>query len=271
MRTANGTTSSYGVLEQRTTVTDLDRAAEEITYLGYAVVDSGYSMDEVSSFRQIFDAVHSKYVDIHKKEFLKEIDEYNGIRLPLAFHEKFRDLAMNRRVLDVVRKLIRNQFILNQQNGIINPPGEAYNQAVWHRDLPYQHFVSSKPLAINALFCIDDFTTENGATFVLPGSHAQEELPSDSFVTSKARQITASAGSFIVLDGMLFHRGGENKTSSQRRAVNHLYTTAFIKQQIDIRSALADQPAPPSDVADLLGFKYQVPRTIADYLKARRR
>jgi ectoine hydroxylase-related dioxygenase (phytanoyl-CoA dioxygenase family) len=204
-------------------------------------------------------------------EFLKEIDEHNGIRLPLAIDETFIDLATNPRVLELVGKLIRNKFILNQQNGIINPPGETYNQGLWHRDLPYQHFVSSRPLAINALYCVDDFTIENGATYVLPGSHTQEEYPSDSFVESKARQITAPAGTFIVLHCMLFHRGGANTTSLRRRAVNHVYSTAFIKQQIDIPSAMGGRSVRSAAVADLLGFRYQIPRTVADFLESRRR
>jgi len=262
---------SYGVLEQRVLANDTDRAAEEIAHLGYSVIDSGYSAQEISDIGRVFDAAHAKYIEVYGKDFLKKIDEYNGIRLPLAIDEKFIDLATNPRVLDLVQKLIRNKFILNQQNGIINPPDETYNQGLWHRDLPYQHFVSSKPLAINALYCVDDFTIENGATFVLPGSHAREEYPSDSFVESKAKQIASAAGSFIVIHCMLFHRGGANRTSSRRRAVNHVYTTAFIKQQIDIPSALAGRTVRSAAIADLLGFRYQIPRTVADFLESRRR
>ena len=262
---------SYGVLEQRVLANDTDRAAEEIAHLGYSVIDSGYSAQEISDIGRVFDAAHAKYIELYGKDFLRKIDEYNGIRLPLAIDEKFIDLATNPRVLDLVQKLIRNKFILNQQNGIINPPDETYNQGLWHRDLPYQHFVSSKPLAINALYCVDDFTIENGATFVLPGSHAREEYPSDSFVESKAKQIASPAGSFIVIHCMLFHRGGANRTSSRRRAVNHVYTTAFIKQQIDIPSALAGRTVRSAAIADLLGFRYQIPRTVADFLESRRR
>ena len=264
-------TSSYGVREQNIIASDVDRAAEEIAYLGYSVIESGYSADEITDIGRMFDAVHTKYVEFYKKDFLKGIDEHNGIRLPLAFDERFIDLATNPRVLDLVRKLIQNEFILNQQNGIINPPGEAYNQGSWHRDLPYQHFVSSKPLAINALYCVDDFTAQNGATFVLPGSHARETYPSDSFVAEQAKQVAAPAGSFIVLHCMLFHRGGANRTAARRRAVNHVYSTRFIKQQIDIPSALAGKPIRSPTVADLLGFKDQIPRTVADYLQSRLR
>jgi len=262
--------ASYGVLEQRVVASDIDKAAEELTHLGYAVVDSGYSSEQIDDIGRMFDAVHGKYVDTYGKDFLMAIDEYNGIRLPLAFDDKLIDLAANRRVLDVVKNQIDNEFVLNQQNGIINPPGEKYNQGAWHRDLPYQHFVSTKPLAINALYCVDDFTSRNGATLVIPASHTQEKYPSDHFIEANATQVTAPAGSFIVLNGMLFHKGGFNDTSIARRAVNHVYTVAFIKQQIDIPSALADRPIQSAELDVLLGYRYRMPRTIDDFLEDRR-
>ncbi len=263
--------SSYGVLEQSHAATSLDSAAEEIACVGYSVVESGYTPEEIVDIGRAFDAVHGRFIDRYKEDFLKEIDEYDGIRLPLAFDEKFVELAMNQRVMELVERNIRNKFVLNQQNGIINPPKQVYTQGMWHRDLPYQHFVSSRPLAVSALYCVDDFTAENGATFVLPASHGWEKCPSDSFMESKAQQITAPAGAFIVFNSMLFHRGGANRTSSRRRAVNHVYTCAFIKQQIDIPCALGDQPIRSEEAAELLGYRYKIPRTVADYLEVRRK
>jgi ectoine hydroxylase-related dioxygenase (phytanoyl-CoA dioxygenase family) len=103
--------------------------------------------------------------------------------VPLAYEPIFLELAANPRILKICRTLVADYVTLNQQNGIINPPnGQRYNQAAWHRDLPYQHFTSSRPLAINALFCIDAFTVENGATKVLPASHREEAFPSDAFI-----------------------------------------------------------------------------------------
>jgi hypothetical protein len=262
---------SYGVTEQRAVVSDLDKASEQLVCLGYCVLDAGYPVSEVDAIRRLFDMTHEQYLRRYGEELLRELDEHNTIRLPLALEPRFITLATNSRVLDLAARLIRNKFILNQQNGIINPPGETYNQGKWHRDLPYQHFTSTRPLAINALYCIDEFTAENGATYVLPGSHLQEAYPSDEFVMKEARQVTAPAGSFIILHGMLFHRGGANRTTLRRRAMNHVYTTAFIRQQVDMRSAFTDPAAQPAAVAELLGFKYQIPRTVAEYLQSRRR
>ncbi len=262
---------SYGVLDQRAVVDDINRTAEQITYLGYSVIESGYTTSEIDDIRRIFDETHRKYAERYGEHALREIDEYNGIRLPLVFNDTFLKLATNPKVIELVKKLIQNKFILNQQNAIINPPGQTYNQALWHRDLPYQHFVSSKPLAINALYCVDEFTTQNGATFVLPSSHTQEAFPSDAYIESNAKQVVAPAGCFVVLDCMVFHRGGPNGASVRRRAVNHVYTTAFIKQQIDIPSALGNERIFSPELADLLGFRYRIPRTVDEFLRSRRR
>ena len=46
--------------------------------------------------------------------------------------------------------------------------------------------------------------TENGATFVLPGTHHVTAFPPDRFVQKFETQIEAPSGSYIVLDAMLF-------------------------------------------------------------------
>jgi hypothetical protein len=262
---------SYGVLEQSQPDDAIASAAEEITCLGYSVIDGGYTPQEIVDLKHIFDDTHRKYLDCHGEPFLREIDEHNGIRLPLALDTRFLDVAANERVLRLVETLVRNKFVLNQQNGLINPPNAAkYNQGAWHRDLPYQHFVSSRPLAINALYCVDDFTAQNGATFVVPASHRHELCPSDEFIEKHAVQVSAPAGAFIVLDCMVFHRGGVNRTPVARRGVNHVYTCAFIRQQIDIPSVLGSKPARP-ELSELLGYRYRLPRGVAEFLAIRRR
>ena len=157
-----------------------------------------------------------------------------------------------------------------KQNGIINPPnGIRYNQGAYHRDLPYQHFITSRPLAINALFCLDDFTLENGATYVVPGSHKQEAFPSYESVSELEMQITAPRGSFIVLDCMLFHRGGANRTRDARRGVNHVYSLPFIKQQIELPSLIGERFHDPA-LKRLLDYGNTPPRDVKAFLSRRR-
>ncbi|MGM4872157.1 phytanoyl-CoA dioxygenase family protein [Bradyrhizobium sp. 956_D2_N1_5] len=261
----------YGVHAQAQSSNALDRAIEQIKLLGFAVVDGGFDAEALRRLADAFDRVLESTQDRYGgREELKRIDEHNTIRVPLAHDRLFLDLAMNANVLEICRRLIADYIILNQQNGIINPPNaQQYNQAAYHRDLPYQHFVSSRPLAINALFCLDPFTLQNGSTLVVPASHKEEAFPSDLTVEALQRTVTAPAGSFLVLDAMVFHRGGVNQTSSPRRAVNHLYTIPLMRQQIDLPSFLGPEYTDDEQTRRLLGYGVQTPRDVSAFYGTR--
>lgn len=260
---------SYGILQQNPKGSAIDNAVEQVQSLGYAVLSSAYDTAELQKISSEFDRIHRQYIATHGEDYLKNIGENHTIRAPLTQGSSaFIRLAFNANLLQALKKLIAGKFILNQQNGIINPPQQAYNQSAWHRDLPYQHFLSTTPLAVNALFCLDDFTTENGATFVLPASHKSATFPSRLFVKKNALQIEAKAGSFILLDCMLFHAGGFNSTRTPRRAINHVYNIPFFKQQINLPANLNGVELSPEE-RSILGFHYIEPVSVAGYLSSR--
>lgn len=260
----------YGIREQVISETAEDYAVESLTNLGYAVVDGGYSPSEISDFSDTFDLAHEKYLAHFGLERLEKIDEDHTIRVLFLQDERFLSLATNTIVRNIITKMIGGLHILTQQNGIINPPnGKKYNQGAYHRDLPYQHVVFSRPLAINALYCIDDFTVENGATVVLPASHKQEKFPSAPFISENQIQLTAPAGSFLLLDCMCYHSGSSNMTSIARRAVNHVYGIPLLRQQIDLPSLLGEEFTQNEELRNLLGYDAQVPDSVEDYLRSR--
>jgi hypothetical protein len=260
---------SYGILQQSRPESLIEEAAEQVKNLGYAIIDSDYKAPELQLISEEFDRTRDFYLETYGAAKLRSLNEFHTIRAPLTHGgEAFLRLALNENLLMILKKLIQGKFILNQQNGIINPPQETYNQGAWHRDLPYQHFVSTKPLAINALFCLDDFTVENGATFVLPASHKFEAFPSPEYLKNNAIQVEAKAGSFILLDCMLFHSGGFNRTNTVRRGLNHVYNIPMFKQQINIPLNMTNITL-STEERDILGFNYREPTSILDYLTMR--
>ena len=107
---------------------------------------------------------------------------------------------------------------------------------------------------MSALFCIDPFTVETGATTVIPASHRMEAFPSDEVAAELETPVTAEPGSFIVFDSMLFHRAGANRSARPRRAVNQVYSVPIIAQQISLPDALAGKHADDAVLAPLLGY-----------------
>ena len=261
--------ASYGILQADNFDSILEDIAEQVRRLGYAVLDSGYSKVQLQEIAEQFDLVREQYLKTWGESRLQSLNEFYTIRAMLTHGgAAFLQLAMNPNVMAVLQKLILGTFTLNQQNGIINPPGETFNQGAWHRDLPYQHYVSSTPLAVNALFCVDDFNYENGSTFVLPASHKAISFPSKSYLKRNALQVKAKAGQFIVLDCMLFHCAGFNRSAKERRAINHVYNIPFFKQQINLPGNM-DIENLSLEAKTLLGVNFQEPASIETYLASR--
>jgi len=258
----------YGVTIQNQSSSALEYQLEEFNRNGFTVVDSGFDSETIAKLQVDFDSVRKQYREQYSLELLQQTDEHNGIRLPLSLDRAFLHLAFNENVLAFVESCMGNNFILNQQNGVINPANNTYNQAAWHRDLPYQHYTSSKPLAINALYCVDDFTLENGGTKVIPGSHLHDEYPSENYLQKHKVQAIAKAGSFIVLNCMLYHAGETNKSKYDRRAVNHVYASPMIRQQIDLKKSVAQYDLSEMQKR-LLGINFNSVTQVSEYIHSR--
>lgn len=261
---------NYGINEQTQIKSEIDKKIEDISINGFTVLKDCFNKTEILKISKCFNDTKEQFHKMYSYSYLQSIDEHNGIRAPFLIDKTgtFIKLATNKKLLQLVSRLIKGLFYLNQQNGIINPAGNTYNQGMWHRDLPYQHFISSSPLGINALYCVDDFTVENGSTFVLPGTHKVTKFPSNMFVKENAKQITAKAGSYIVLDCMIFHSGGTNKSLNDRRAINHVFTMPHIKKQIDYYFHEIPSTV-PEKVKGIFDSNDNVSHNISEYLKIR--
>lgn len=263
--------SSYGIVERMSGGTDIDIHVERVRASGVTVVPGGYDADQISHLSRRIDELLAEQASraggVH---VLAEIGEHETLRCCLAHEEAFVRLATNPQVLAVCRRLLGDYFVLTQQNAIVNPPGGAHHQTRCHRDLPYQHFVSSRPVAVSALFCVDPFTEENGATVILQGTHKIEQFPSAAIASELERPIEASAGSFLVFDSMVFHRAGHNRSARPRRAVNHVYGLPFIAQQISLPDVLGGRYAHDPDLARLFGYETRPAPSLEAWWESRR-
>lgn len=250
----------YGATAPESTVGALARHTEELSTLGYTVVPDVLAPEELAGWRKRIDAVYeAQEREFHGSDALAAIGEKDMCRAPLLYDREFVEMARCGTVLSIVRKLIGDWVILNLQNAIINRSAERHHQSAWHRDLPYQNWVISKPLAIGALFAIDPFNEVTGGTLVLPHSHRQEAMPSEQFIRAHAVQVEAEPGSALLFDAMVFHCAGNNRSGRVRRGVNHLYTVPILKQQYDFPRALGEQFAADAELQQLLGFTSTVP------------
>jgi ectoine hydroxylase-related dioxygenase (phytanoyl-CoA dioxygenase family) len=263
---------TFGVKEFNSADTQLDQSVEEIKVLGYSIVPGVLSAAELLVARKKIDQVYAEQVEeMGGEQQLAAINDAHTARCPLAYDDFFLSVATNATVMSIVERFLGDYFILMLQNGVINTPkvGNKQNAGYWHRDLNYQHFISTRPISISALFCIDEFSEETGGTYLLPASHKAEAFPSEEFVLRHEKVVNAPAGAAIVFDSMLYHRGGYNRSLHPRRGLNHMYSLPLIKQQISLPRMLKGKYSDDPFLRKFLGYTSEPDESVVEFRKTR--
>jgi ectoine hydroxylase-related dioxygenase (phytanoyl-CoA dioxygenase family) len=261
---------SYGINISSSSNPNLNLHIEEFNNLGYTIIEDVLKKDEIIELRLELDRVYK----IQEYEFgadaLKRINENNLVRIPLFHSELFVRLSSRPDMLNYVEQILGKYFILHLQNGIINMPKEEHHQSSWHKDLPYQNWIASEPLACNIYYCLDDFSSETGGTWVLPFSHYFNSVPSNQYIEKNSVQLTARAGSVILFNSMLLHKAGFNISENYiRRGVNHVYSKPIITQQIDLPAFLGGKYSNDEILSILFGYKTMSAKSVEEYRKSR--
>lgn len=252
----------YGVQKKSSHDFASSLALEEFHHTGFTIIPDLISQDELIYARKELDSIYTQQVEEMGEDNLSLINELNLVRCPLSYNNFFLQIATKPRLFEILKFYMGDYFIVNQQNGIINRPNNEHYQSAWHRDLPYQDYVISKPIAIACLICIDDFKTETGSTYVIPFSHRMENIPSEAYLEKHELSVEAKAGSGIVFNAMLYHRAGYNSSKNVRRGLNTLFSIPLLKQQIDLKEQLGDGYTNDPNTLRLLGFDSAVPGSI---------
>jgi len=244
-----------------------DLHIEEITRNGYTLLENALSGEEVAFLQsgKLEEIYQQQLNDIGGEEKLNEMGDQFSIKHLLAYDEFFVKFLIHPKILKILEHFLGEFYILHLQNGVLNYPGVHHPAALWHRDFVYQHYTSSKPLGIGALFVIDDFNDETGGTMFLPGSHKFDAFPSSEYVNKHNKQISAKAGSILVFDSMMFHQAGFNQSPHVRRALNQIYTIPLIKQQISLPRLLKGKYSNDPVLGKLLGYGCESANDAMDY------
>lgn len=133
-------------------------------------------------------------------------------------------------VLGLLDRILEPNYLLSQLQVIDIQPGEAA-QPLHYDDAFYPVPRPRKPLGAATIFAIDPFTINNGATVVIPGSHAWgDRLPTDEEHAS-AKSVVMPPGSLLFFLGTTWHGGGQNRSSAPRMCVTAQYCAPWCRQQ----------------------------------------
>lgn len=168
-----------------------------------------------------------------------------------------RELVMHPTVVGTVRAFLDHvtsvQLHLTQIISI--EPGET--QQKLHRDQMAFDFFPFPPdyhVQCNTMWALTDFTAENGATHIAPGTSA---LPDDEAALVESAQAEMPRGSVLFYDGKVLHGGGANRSAATRKGVNITYAVGWVRQEENQYLACSQEVARglDDDLLKMMGYQ----------------
>ncbi len=143
-----------------------------------------------------------------------------------------RDLVMNPLILATTKMVLAHamSFQLHLTQVIAIGPGEPAQPI--HRDqwaFDFFPFPKDYEVQCNTLWAMTDFTEQNGATRVVPGSNHFEDKLQFREQDSIAAEMTK--GSVLLYTGAVYHGGGANSSDAIRAGINITYNVSWLRQE----------------------------------------
>lgn len=162
-------------------------------------------------------------------------------------------------VLAHLDRLLMPNYLLSQAQVINIKPGSPAQPL--HVDDGFYPWPRPRPaISVATVFAIDDFTTENGATIAIPGSHkwGQDRVPRKEDPSVKA---VMEAGSCILFLGNLWHGGGANQSGADRLAITAQYCEPWARTQENYFLSVSKETAAgvSENIRRMLGYSIHPP------------
>ena len=163
-------------------------------------------------------------------------DTYDGMRTRrtgslIARCPTARELVMHPTVLGTVGDFLGHAttYQLHLTQLITIEPGETKQKP--HRDQMAFDFYAFAPdyhVQCNTMWALTDFTADNGATRIAPGTSAMSDEDAATVAEFHAEM---PRGSVLFYDGKVLHGGGANVSDGPRQGVNITYAVGWVRQE----------------------------------------
>lgn len=211
----------------------MDQHKRELAETGFAVLEDYMGAEMLETMRARVDQLLKEEGAAAGSEFKTE---ENARRLANLVDkgEVFREAIARPEMLALVESVLGEDFKLSSLNMRSANPHSSSVQPL-HVDMG--RLPDEKGYAVcNCVWMLDDFTLENGALRVIPGSHNWSKKPQDELADPYASHpkellVTGRAGTVVVMNAHTWHGGTANRTDKERRALHSFFCRHDVPQQ----------------------------------------
>jgi ectoine hydroxylase-related dioxygenase (phytanoyl-CoA dioxygenase family) len=201
---------------------DVSRDLEALEKDGYVILHDLISKDEIAAIKEANERfAYHKGANPFEGHLTTRV--YNVLPKTRATD----CLLLHPRVLALLDATLMKNYLLSNAQIINILPGETEQKLHFDGGFYYMPRGTKKNVHAAFIAAIDDFTAENGATNVVPGSHMWVDRRPTREETIPA---VMPAGSAIFFYGTTWHSGGANKTDKPRMAFTGQYCDPYLRQ-----------------------------------------
>jgi ectoine hydroxylase-related dioxygenase (phytanoyl-CoA dioxygenase family) len=210
------------------------RQREQLKEQGYVVLENLMTPPFLTAVQRRVEELFELEGDAAGSEFKQE-PQSRRLANVVNKGDVFLQVIQTQEVLECVELVLGPEFKLSSLNVRSANPHSDWVQPL-HVDGGF--IPDEKGYCVcNSVWMLDDFTTENGATRLIPGSHRWHRRPADVLQDLTAPHpeeilLTGNAGTVVVMNAHLWHGGTANRTNQPRRALHSYYTRSDKPQQL---------------------------------------
>jgi ectoine hydroxylase-related dioxygenase (phytanoyl-CoA dioxygenase family) len=240
----------------------------ELKEKGYTIIQNLVDENWLGLLR---DALDKSFIE-HKKIQLNNNNDIqtNGVALHVLLSNpifiNFLEYLQNKKFFEFLSESFFNsKCIINSFSALDNLPNQPNFSSIVHRDLRF--YSGDFPIMLNCLLMVDDFTTENGGTYLLPYSHLEKRKPSDEEFFQNAIQSVGKKGDMLIFNANVWHSSAPNITQGHRRAIPITVSKSFMKQLLDYPRAIGYDKIDSFnlELQQLLGYHSRVPASLDEW------
>jgi hypothetical protein len=214
-------------------VSDVDRACAHLCEYGVCRLGGAVTDEELDGLRRAVEsavdddvAADAAYIYSNRGANCRVWSLFNR-------DDGFLDLAENASALRVISSVLGEHALVSNLTANITGPGGEAMAPHWDQDWaerPWPH-----ALVAHCIWMLDEFTEDNGATLVCPGSHLMDTAPQGDCMVPA----TGPPGTALFVDGRTWHGTGPNRTAGIRRiGLLAYYCRPYIRQQENMSVSL---------------------------------
>ena len=245
-----------------------DRHVTDLETNGFTVIPNALTPDEVAVTLSAVKELIASEETIAKRTG-SQSPNLAAVHVVHSKHPKLYEFFLNSPVLEVVHRMIGEDCLLYDANVRVPMPSgdrnkrQGFQNHVDREDYSVVPFVSGThyPMAMNVTWTLVDFTIENGATLLWPGSHLSCQIPEAESFPPGFVYAEAPAGTAVIWDAAMWHASGINKSSSPRYAILAYYQRSWMRGKTDSQRFFPPEVRPKLSQAAqrLYGFQSGVP------------